>query len=242
MPFKDFNTKTAFDEAYSIRAERLVGGHPATRPEVRLGYTRLTMAPFCAARAEAIPRLLQWTPPGPSVLWIGSGFAWTVEYLEAAGYDRIVALDTSAWVHEQKARDESADVDPAIAAVGLDPTIGEGAALRAKLMDGGPRVRTRRGVLDEDLTTHPSRGRVRQALGLAGNQRAEWAVTESIMENLTDAEAIEVSTRLHVVATAVVHLVPPTSPPYEANHNPLEAWKALIPGDTWMLSGSFQVL
>ena len=243
MPLKDWNLQATWDAAYSIGAEGDTG-HPSTRAEVKLGYHRAAMLPYCRMRAAGITQALGWTPPGPSIILVGAGFGWTAEALEALGYTRVLSLDVSTYVQGTKAGTEATEVDARIVGVGLDPAAGEGAALRARFLDGGARARASRGVLNEDGNSGQSRGRIRQALGLAGNQKADWGVSESVLESLTDAEAQQASSIAHQYCTQVAHYVVTLR---EGNHpgynwKTLEAWKTLIPADAFIEAGTFRVL
>ena len=243
MPLKDWNLQATWDAAYSIGAEGDTG-HSGSRAEVKLGYHRAAMLPYCRNRAVGIAQALGWTPPGPSIVLVGAGFGWTAEALEALGYTRVLALDVSQYVQAMKGGTEAADVDARIVAVGLDPAAGPGQALKQRLVDGGPRVRATRGVLNEDGAGGASRGRIRQALGLAGNQKADWGVSESVLESLTNAEAAGAASIAHEFCVAVAHYVVTTRDGNQPGYNwqTLAEWKLLIPADTFIEAGTFRVL
>ena len=242
-PLKDWNDPATWDAAYSIGAEGDTG-HPASRQEVKLGYHRAAMLPYCQTRAVGIAQALGWTPPGPIIIFVGAGFGWTAEVLEGMGYTRVLALDISTYVQANKAGTEEAEINGRIAAAGLDPASGPGLALKGRLHDGGPRSRASRGVLNEDGAGGQSRGRIRQALGLAGNQKADWGVSESVLESLTDAEAVQASSVAHDFCTSVAHYVVTLR---EGNHpgynwKTLAEWKAVLPGDMFIEAGTFRTL
>ena len=242
MPLKDWGLKQTWDEAYSIGAEGDTG-HSGSRPEVKLNYHRAVMWPYCQNRAVGISQSLGWTPPGPTIVIVGAGFGWTAEALEQMGFTRVVALDISTYIQGNKDATEEADIDAKITGVGLNPSAGEGLALKQRLHDGGPRARASRGVRNEDGAGGASRNRIRQALGLTGAQDVDWGVSESVLESLTDAEAQQASSVAHQFCTAVAHYVVTTR---EGNHPGYNwhsgvEWKALIPFDVFIEAGTFQV-
>jgi hypothetical protein len=97
-------------------------------------------------------------------------------------------------------------------------------------------------VLNEDGTTNQSRGRIRQALGLSGNQRATWCISEDMLGVLTDAEAVQAATSMRIIGTNVVHWLscgvrvwndPNTwAGDPRLNWKTLEDWKLLLGADT----------
>jgi hypothetical protein len=239
MPLKTWDNKQDWDAAYLKGAEER-WGHPATRPEVKLHYCRAVQMPWSRSRATRLVAALGWQPTDRIVL-VGAGFGWTAEALEELGFTSVVGCDVSRYVQDNKALSEEQEVDAAISAVGLNPSAGEGAALKAKLYDGGARTRASRGVLNEGLATPGSRRKIATALG--GDP--DWGLSESVLESLTDAEAQDISARVHswtsaTIAHFVVTLGGNQDPGY--NWKTLEDWKALLPSDTFIEAGSFRVL
>ena len=243
MPLRDWNLKATWDAAYSIGAEGDVG-HSGSRPEVKLHYHRRVMGPVCQTRAVGIAQALGWVAPGPSLIIVGAGFGWTAEALEQMGFTRVLSLDISQYVQGNKDGTEEAEIDAEIVGVGLTPGIGEGQALKQRLFDGGVRSRATRGVLNEDGAGGASRGRIRQALGLAGNQQANWGLSESVLESLTDAEAVNASGIAHQYCTNVAHYVVTLREGNQPGYNwkSLADWKLLIPIDSFIEAGTFRVL
>lgn len=247
MPLVDWNLKATWDLAYSFGAEGDVG-HPSTRTEVRLHYHRAIKRPDADIKAARLAAALGWTAPGPTILIVGAGFGWTAEALEDLGYTHVVGTDVSTYIQTNHGGTEEAEMDAEITAVGLDPATGAGLAIKNRLVTrgggSGNRGRSSRGVLNENGKTGGSRGRIKQSLGLSGNDRIGWAVSESVAESLTDAEAIDGSNDMHNIADNVAHLVVKPKPGalMALNWKTLEEWDALIPGDTWIEDGSFRVL
>lgn len=244
MPFKDFNFKQAFDESYDIGAES--GERPSTRPEIRLGYSRAVLYPLAQTRASGIASVMGWTAPGPTLVVAGAGYGWLAEAFEELGFTRVVGFDTSTYIQSTKNTDESADIDAAIQAVGLDPTQGEGLSKRNQLLGpGGPRAKASRGVLSEDARSNNSRVAIRQALGLSGNQTPDFALTETLLEGLTDVEILDYMTVLANWGPVFVHYVVTTRPgqtPGEFNWKTLTEWKALLPTHTFIEAGTYNIL
>lgn len=240
MP-KDFNTKQAFDESYRIGAEP--GGHPAGRREVKLGYCRAVMLPYARARAGGIVAAMGWDAPWPRLVIVGGSFGWLGEMLETEhGFTQVVSTDVSRYVQAEKDNTEEADIDAALVAVGLDPTVGEGAMVKGRLFDGGNRTRASRGVVNENLKTGGSRNRVKNLLGGG----VDWVLSENVLENLADAEVVTASAPLRQLGAGVVHLITPLRPGQtqdpDFNWKTLEGWKVLLPADTIVEIGSFRVL
>ena len=248
MPLKTWDTKADWDAAYSFGAEGDVG-HPNTRDEVRLHYHRATKAGANSLdHATRLAAALGWTAPGPTILIVGAGFGWTAEALEGLGFLTVVGTDLSAYIQSNKDGTEDAEIDAEISAVGLDPASGEGLAIKGRLIARGGgvgnRSRASRGVIDEDGKNGGSRGRIKQTLGLSGNQQIEWVVSESLIESLTDAEVVDGSNDMGIIGNNTAHFFYPLRDNQQAGFNwkSSEDWKLLIPGDTFVEAGSYRVL
>lgn len=231
MPYLDYNLWTTWQQSYDLDAEPDLG--PVFRPHVRLSYHRAVLYnTLFKDRADNIPQALGWLLTQRIVV-LGCGFGWFVERLRAMGWTNIIGVDNSTFVQTNKSLTEEADINSAIAAIGFSPTVGEGQAIKTKLFDGGPRARVT--VLNEDGRTGPSRARIRQALGGG----VDIAFTEDMIGNFTDAEAQAISSNLHQLAPVVQHFVTvvsdPSAPFMPGNwKTSLEAWKAVIPADTFV--------
>ena len=106
MPIKTWDTKADFDAAYNIGLEP--GGHPNTRPEHRGHYERRAL--FNAA----VPYLDSVTPEWSrivahfgwaketSILVVGCGFGWCLEYLRNQGFARTWGVEPSRWIQSAK--------------------------------------------------------------------------------------------------------------------------------------------
>lgn len=88
-------------------------------------------------------------------------------------------------------------------------------------------------ILNADTATNSGRNAVRSALGLSGNQRADWAITEDVLPVLTDAECVQVGTALRNLAANVAHWVSVATGSGDArlNWKDLASWKALMTPD-----------
>ena len=239
MPYLDYNLWSTWQQSYDLDAEPDLG--PVFRLHVRLSYHRAVLYDTLFKDREArVPPALGWTP-SQRILVLGCGFGWFVERMRNAGWTNLVGADTSTFVQTNKALTEEADVNAAIAAIGLSPLVGEGAAIKAKLFDGGTRARTT--VLNEDGRTGPSRARIRQALGGG----IDIVLTEDVVGNFTDAEAQAFSSVCHQIAPVVQHLVTivddPSAPFMPGNwKTSLEAWKAVLPADTFCDTTAYRVV
>lgn len=253
MPVKDWNLKSTWDEAYRIGAEGKIGGYfPSVRDEVVLHYNRAVKRPEADVHAARLAAALGWTAPGPTILIVGAGFGWTAEALEGLGFLTVVGVDTSTFIQGNKDSTEETEIDDALIAVGLDPDVGagfwDGPAVKARLLaiggGAGNRSRSSRGVLDEDGSNGGSRGRIKQALGLQGNERIEWVVSEAVLSSLTDAEAIAGSNDLDIIGNNTAHFVHRLKPGGDPTFNwkTLEEWKLLLPSDTFVQAGTYRVL
>ena len=181
MPVVNFNTKADFDAAYSIGVE--ISGHPPSRQQVKVGYTRAGMYKFCKYRANKLVEIFNW-PIDTAIVFIGAGFAWTAEVLETEhGYINILSIDTSTWIQDNQDTTEETDLEGYISAVGLNPSVGEGLTLKNRLFDGGNRRRSIRTILDEGLNNSGSRTRVKNTL----DGTVDIAITENVLSTLSDS-------------------------------------------------------
>jgi hypothetical protein len=121
-------------------------------------------------------------------LIVGAGFGWGVTALKSAVDCAAIGTDTSAYIHAEKDNDDRAEVEAAIAAVGLDPTTGRGLELLTALSTPGAKAKEL--ILDEDLASIESRRRVDEALG----GPPTWIVAENMVDDAwTDAEIVELA-------------------------------------------------
>jgi hypothetical protein len=149
--------------------------------------------------------------PGQSIGIIGAGFGWVAEDWFAAGLSPIVAVDTSAWIHSNKAQHATVT------------------------------------ILNEDGSTNASRGRIRQALGLTGGNRATWCISEDILPTFADDEALTLAQRMRLVGTTCAHWVSCSAVVTAAqdqrlNWKTLEQWKALVTPDLVVERGTDRML
>lgn len=255
MPFKTYNTKADYDSEYNVGAEGK-WGHPGTRQEIRLHYSRIWMMPTIQARAQGIATAMGWVAPGPVLVVVGAGFAWLAEAFEGLGFTRVVGIDVSPYIQTDKTASVETDLDAAITAVGLNPASGEGLERKQMIMaeynvTPGPKTRASRGCLNQTGSTQQSRNAVRSALGLSGNTQPDWLLTENVIERMTDAEVIADSTSLKAWVPNLAHYVQPVDINHPAgldangndwNAKTLEQWKALLPLDTFIEQGTFRKL
>lgn len=229
MPLVDWNSAASYVAAYDIGGEP--EGHPSTRDEVRLHYTRAALWQDAQARAAKYVELLSLTTDDRIAI-VGCGFGWTVEALVALGFEAAGA-DPSSYIQGNKGTSEEAEIDAEITRVGLDPASGEGAAVKAKLITrgGGSGPRSRATVANEDLATAGSRNAVRR---LFNGNRVTVAITEDLLPWMTDAEIATQASRVASLDPSnlrmIAHYVTPAGPgnflPY--NWKTGQSWRAFL--------------
>lgn len=240
MPLVNFQTKADFDAAYSLRGESRPG---PGRKRVMLNYHRAAMWPFCEKRAAALVNTFGW-PTDTNILIVGAGFGWTAEAMETNhGYTNIVSIDSSNWIQSAQDTSEESEIDAAITAVGLEPTSGEGLAIKGQLYSPGNRRRASRAVENEDLSNNGSRNRVRNILG-----DISVGISEDVLPALSDSEILDIADRIDRINAGIarIHLVTPLLPGQNQdpayNWHTLAEYKSLLPSDTFMATGTWEVL
>lgn len=96
-------------------------------------------------------------------------------------------------------------------------------------------------VHNEDASDNLSRGRIKQLLGLQGNERAAFAISEDIVAGLSDQEAQVLAVRLRLLGTTTVHWITTGRRRFDdpntwagdqrLNWKTLEDWKVLLAPD-----------
>ncbi len=105
-------------------------------------------------------------------------------------------------------------------------------------------------ILNADVTNNNGRNQVKQALGITGNNKASYMITEEIITCLDDTEAGQLSSFLNNLADQVVHYTTEINPAKLASGNQdpnynwktLEDWKILLPDDLIMSSTTFRIV
>lgn len=227
MPRVDLKDPNVFHDNYRQRASRiheLMTGERGVQPDFHIHYCWAQEQFKVRNRALALVK----PPPflnlqdGMKILIVGAGFGWLQEALQPLLPNaRIRSIDTSPWVHTVKGTDETAEIDQWLDDAGIT-NASDRANWRARLVRSGPRDKV--GVLNEDMVG-PSRGRVKQALGLQGNAKADWGITEQVLPWLTDAEAQVLSEAMHSVCASVAHILTPFAPSTKTEPGPLWNWK-----------------
>lgn len=95
-------------------------------------------------------------------------------------------------------------------------------------------------ILNEGGSTTGSKRNIRSALGLSGNNRAPFVITEDIVPCFTDAEIMQYVPHVRDLGTTVVHWTSVLSP---GNYAPLNwksaaDWKAMLSPDLIVARGS----
>ena len=167
-------------------------------------------------------------PAGATRLFVGTGFGWEAEIANELGFTA-VGVETSSYVHSVKDADYTTEYRERIISEGLDPDSGAGAALLAEWDVNG---RTQSIILNEMMNTAQSRKAVRNALGLSGNTKVDWAISANVLPVLDDSEVVDMNTAMQLVADNVAHYTPilstvGTQRP-DFNWKTLMGWKALL--------------
>lgn len=176
-------TKADFDADYEFYPERYFDGVLGDQAPVKVHYHRAMMSPVLAARWAKLQPILNILSTD-FVCVAGSAFGWGVEALIAESGATCVGVDVSDYVAAEKDNPETAELRAEIAAVGLDPDTGRGAALLAALDNGLPRSNII--VLQSDMSSQNERQLIRQALG--GNWPNVVILEDLIDETTTDTE------------------------------------------------------
>ncbi len=169
-------TKEQYDIAYRWRVERYFGGHPNTRPEVKVHYHKWAMQPVLAHRWSVLAPILNIAST-EHVCLVGVGFGWGVDAFIAETGATTVGIDISDYIAAEQSGTEEVELRAEIVTAGLDPDTGRGLELMGHIYDGQPRSNVV--VLQNDASTGPQRGEIRTALG--GN----WP-SVCIAENIVD--------------------------------------------------------
>ena len=240
MPLKTCDTKADWDDAYSFGAEGL-DGHPSSRVEMRLHYHRSVRNNRVQRIADHFTTYLTPANFNRRFVIVGGGFGWVAGALKQNGFSNVIVVETSAYIQVEKDNDDEAEIRAEIAKVGLDPDSGRGAVLLARHKTPGPRRGTIL-ILDEDISTTAGRN----AIKLAVNGNPQIIVSESVMESLTDTEAIQLDADMNAFAgqQKVAHMVYPLAENQDPDYNwkSLADWKLLIPGAVWIDARTGEVL
>jgi hypothetical protein len=233
VPIADWNDPATWDQYYTLLPRRI--SKPATEQDITMHYARVALYPNFVRLADTLETALGWTPPGGTILIYGCAYGWTIEALEAKGYDRVVGADPSGYIQSRHDLTEEADVDAAITAAGMDPTTGRGALHKQGLYgdDPGPRGRSSRGVKNEEGITVGSRNRLKSAVGLGSQDDFDWVLSENLIEALTDAEIIQILPHYDAIGTNSVHIFSiddPSRPVDPGNWKTPAQWRALFDG------------
>jgi SAM-dependent methyltransferase len=231
-PIADYNLWSTWQALYDVQAI-------PERTDIRLSYHRAALFnTLFLDRATRLPSILGWTP-AKHICVIGCGFGWFVEQLVALGYTQAFGFDPSTFIQANFNGTEEADINAAIAAVGLSPTVGAGAAIKARIFDGGTRARVPIG--NQDGKTASSRSAIVHTFN---QSRVDVIHTQNVVEALTDAEVAAYAPQLRQIAP-VTHLIGVASPgnvPGLMNWKTLVQWKALLTPDTVIDDSTYQTL
>ncbi len=105
-------------------------------------------------------------------------------------------------------------------------------------------------ILNADVTTGSGRAAIKQALGITGNNKASYMLSEEVITCLDDTEATQFSTFLNNISDQVVHYTTELLPDklasghQDPNYNwkTLEDWKLLLPTDLFISANDYRVV
>lgn len=101
-------------------------------------------------------------------------------------------------------------------------------------------------ILNADVSAGNGRAAVKQALGITGNNKASYMITEELITLLDDTECTQLSSFLNDLANQVVHYTSEIRPnnPQDPDYNwkTLEDWKLLLPADLFISAHDYRVV
>ena len=136
--------------------------------------------------------------PSHTIVLVGCGYGWECELISEIGGHAVVGVETSRYVHDTKGASYEPTYRAELSKVGLDPDVGEGAAILAGRMQ---KSRTEATILDIDVSLPLSRQAIEVALG----GRVDWAISSFVLSILDDAEAVAMDAGMRALATNVAH-------------------------------------
>jgi hypothetical protein len=190
-----YETKADWDNLYDLNGDRLWGtpGPPNPRPQIILHYVRFGLIDAQRREAQNLIRVLGYTTETRLLIY-HCGFCWIADVMETElGLARVVGVQPSAYIQTNKTETEDVDYTTAIEAVGLTISSGDGLTMfNAFRGTGVTRSARPADLMDETLEDSTSRNTVRTRLGGQGYE----VLTYQILSSLTDAEVIDLGTRL----------------------------------------------
>lgn len=201
MPVKTWDTKADFDGAHRVNDPLNVGQ--------QIGFERRGIFPFVQVEVDRLVAEFGW-PTSSSILIVGCGFGWSMEYLQTLGYADVFGTDTSVYIQGAKTE--------------IDPVDG---IARALLPDR---------ILDETLLNNGSRRRVITSTIGGGNQ-FDVVIVERVVTSLTDAESISFTNAARQIARQAAEVIVVETAFQDSGQNPgynwhtLEEWRAILPAE-----------
>lgn len=211
MPLVDYENSVVRRQLYKIS----MGGtwNPATGKEAKLGMCRaIYMNGSNAAYASFYIAMGLLTSHNFAI--IGSGWGYSLEYLnDIHGYNG-VGIDTSAYIHSIKDQDDSSEIEAWLTEAGWISTdqkwidaVDYYSSGGSRLINGTDTRRCRVTILNEDGVAQASRDNILGHFGLSGTQKLDWAISEAVIESLSDADTQALSINMHLYADNVAHTV-----------------------------------
>lgn len=210
----DWNLEETWRSAYAVTG-------------YKLGYCRYGMMPYAKVSAKGVSETLE-LQGAESIILLGAGFGWTAEeLLKLHPALNIVCVDNSVWIQTNKDLPQTSMYLEGLSNANIPPDSKEGKRVLAEMDDGGPAARL--SILNEDLATAASRNRVLVALGTS---KADWVISELVMDACTDADCRKIAANMNQVADRCAHYIVNSEGLYTHdsgyNFKSRAAWKGFI--------------
>ncbi len=177
------------------------------------------------------------------IVIVGTGMGFEVASARQLGYAATIGAETSNWIKTADTDDERADLRACLVGAGLDPDVGEGAALLTEWMADTLRNSKSFTLKYTDLSKNGERQQVARAIGGA----PDWIISSYVLSVLDDAEALAMSVNMRKFGTGkVVHYTPCLQPDAVQrvgdNWKTASEWKALLSPDLIVSGARYEVL
>lgn len=190
-------SKEDYDRLYSIR---VVFRESRRRSPIRLHYHRYVMQEMVQRHWDYLVDKLGITSKDKVVV-VGAGFGWGIEKLVELTGCTVIGTEISDHIMNSKGVSEEAEIDAAIVAAGYDPKSGHGLEVKNEVYHGEARCNCT--IINEDMYSPESRERVQDVLG----GTPTWIITEDMLSDFSDEEALAWKAQVDKMGTKVCHLV-----------------------------------
>ncbi len=254
MPLVDASDPNVYHFNYRTSANSLWWNHtlnqliPVGEKKLIVNYIRFARMIRAKQYARGLVDALGLTD-GMTIALPGSGFAWLEEEMQLLlPTSQFASFDTGGYVQDTKGTNETVELDANLDAAGItDP--GERAVWHSRFIT---EPRSKIEILNEDLQTRQSQRAVTSKMGLVGNAKADWSISEQVLPWLDDAECLSFSVSQRTIATNIAHLLTPFLPskaseqeknPWNWKHqDSLDPTTALLEALPWYTTTSWKDL